>query len=357
MQIHDFENIDWLDTPPVAALQNAESLLDRLGATGKMAERLARYPLPLRLSRILVEAMERGVGEDGCVAAALLGSGARSEKNELFSAMEWMSSYRVFGAVDDKHLIYGFLVHGNTTGNTLPMNGNEPESLEPGSNEYDIFPCAAINYLWGKEGGQLVNLEQNDVAWQANDPFANPQDPAVNMHQLTLDMYTLSPSNGGLSGSIAIGFGGPGVTSNFIGIQIVNRSPPAQYKKHGGWASTSPLFSAYGDFGCIFCLYTVPDKFAKIYDNANSPEYSVWETNAAAGNLTVDQKNRRFRFTSNLRVDGRLSAYEVGPFGVTWGSGSNDPSGGCTTGSLFSNTAGAAGHVFWVCEGGGWVAK
>jgi ATP-dependent helicase HrpB len=27
-----------------------------------MAERLARYPLPPRLSRILVEAMERGVG-------------------------------------------------------------------------------------------------------------------------------------------------------------------------------------------------------------------------------------------------------------------------------------------------------
>jgi ATP-dependent helicase HrpB len=88
MQIHDFDTVDWLDAPPVAALQNAESLLDRLGATGKMADRLARYPLPPRLSRILVEAMERGVGEDGCVAAALLGSGARSEKNDLLDAME-----------------------------------------------------------------------------------------------------------------------------------------------------------------------------------------------------------------------------------------------------------------------------
>lgn len=78
----------------MAALQNAESLLDRLGATGKMAERLARYPLPPRLSRILVEAMERGVGEDGCVAAVLLGSGARSEKNELLAAMESQNDYR-----------------------------------------------------------------------------------------------------------------------------------------------------------------------------------------------------------------------------------------------------------------------
>jgi ATP-dependent helicase HrpB len=38
--------------------------------------------------------MERGVGEDGCVAAALLGSGARSEKNELLDAMESQHDYR-----------------------------------------------------------------------------------------------------------------------------------------------------------------------------------------------------------------------------------------------------------------------
>ena len=81
-------DIDWLDAPPTAAVQKAESLLDRLGATGRMAERLARYPLPPRLSRILVEAMERGVGEDGCVAAALLGSGVRADKNDLLAAME-----------------------------------------------------------------------------------------------------------------------------------------------------------------------------------------------------------------------------------------------------------------------------
>jgi ATP-dependent helicase HrpB len=86
--INHFRNADWLDAPPVAAVQNAEALLDRLGAIGKMAEQLARYPLPPRLSRILVEAMERGVGEDGCVAAALLGSGGRNEKNELLAAME-----------------------------------------------------------------------------------------------------------------------------------------------------------------------------------------------------------------------------------------------------------------------------
>jgi ATP-dependent helicase HrpB len=53
-----------------------------------MAQRLARYPLPPRLARILVEAIERGVGQDGCVAAALLGVGAQSDKNDLLAAIE-----------------------------------------------------------------------------------------------------------------------------------------------------------------------------------------------------------------------------------------------------------------------------
>jgi ATP-dependent RNA helicase HrpB len=81
MQIDDLE---WLDAPPETAWQSAEALLDRLGATAE----LARYPLHPRLARILIGAMERGVGEDGCVAAALLGAGARSEKNDLLAAID-----------------------------------------------------------------------------------------------------------------------------------------------------------------------------------------------------------------------------------------------------------------------------
>jgi ATP-dependent helicase HrpB len=90
------KGLEWLDAPPEAAILRAESLLDRLGATADMAQRLARYPLHPRLSRILVEAMERGVGEDGCVAAALLGSGARNGngKNDLLTAMESDQDYQ-----------------------------------------------------------------------------------------------------------------------------------------------------------------------------------------------------------------------------------------------------------------------
>jgi ATP-dependent helicase HrpB len=88
MGIANINELDWLEAPPLAAVEGSEALLDRLGATGDMAQRLARYPLPPRLSRLLVEAIERGVGEDGCVAAALLGAGVAAEKNDLLAAME-----------------------------------------------------------------------------------------------------------------------------------------------------------------------------------------------------------------------------------------------------------------------------
>jgi ATP-dependent helicase HrpB len=100
MSIPHFDRLHWLDAPPAAAVEIAESLLDRLDANGSRAQRLARYPLPPRLSRILTEAMERGVGEDGCVAAALLGSGARNEKNDLLAAMDAQRDPRLLQHVE-----------------------------------------------------------------------------------------------------------------------------------------------------------------------------------------------------------------------------------------------------------------
>jgi ATP-dependent helicase HrpB len=88
------DDVEWLDAPAEAAVQSAESLLDRLGATEARVQQLARYPLHPRLSRILTAAMERGVGEDGCVSAALLGSGARLEKNDLLAAIDSELDYR-----------------------------------------------------------------------------------------------------------------------------------------------------------------------------------------------------------------------------------------------------------------------
>ena len=94
MRIGETKEMNWLDAPPQSAVESAESLLDRLGATPAQAQQLARYPLHPRLSRIVTAALERGVGDDGCMAAALLGSGARSEKNDLLAAIDTQQDYR-----------------------------------------------------------------------------------------------------------------------------------------------------------------------------------------------------------------------------------------------------------------------
>ena len=95
LKIAHIDDLDWLDAPPSEAVQSAESLLDRIGATGTMAQRLARFPLPPRLGRVLVEALDRGVGESGCHATAMLGLGARSEKTDLLAAMDLPQDQRL----------------------------------------------------------------------------------------------------------------------------------------------------------------------------------------------------------------------------------------------------------------------
>jgi ATP-dependent helicase HrpB len=95
MKIAHLDALDWLDAPPAKSVESAELLLDRLGANDGMEQQLARFPLSPRLSRILVEALDRGVGEDGCLAAALLGLGVRSEKNDLLAAMDLPQEYRL----------------------------------------------------------------------------------------------------------------------------------------------------------------------------------------------------------------------------------------------------------------------
>ncbi len=77
--------LTWLEPPPDAAISRAEELLERLGASGEFgasgekARRMARYPLHPRLARLVIEAIERQAGVEGCAAAALLSAGARSD--------------------------------------------------------------------------------------------------------------------------------------------------------------------------------------------------------------------------------------------------------------------------------------
>ena len=92
MGIDHPSRLAWLDAPPESALSQAESLLDELGATGAAAKELARYPLPPRLGRVMVEGIRRGAGETACTAIALLSSGARLGSVDLEAALEASSA-------------------------------------------------------------------------------------------------------------------------------------------------------------------------------------------------------------------------------------------------------------------------
>lgn len=86
MGIRDARELPWLEAPPEASVESARELLLRLGAVdgaGRLTpagRRMARYPLHPRLARLVVEAVERGAGLEGCRIAAVLSSGDRLEE-------------------------------------------------------------------------------------------------------------------------------------------------------------------------------------------------------------------------------------------------------------------------------------
>ena len=80
--------IAWLEAPPPAAAAAARALLRDLGACDgggaitDLGRRMLRFPLHPRLSRLLVEASDRGAGEEGALVAALLGERAGFDRSE-----------------------------------------------------------------------------------------------------------------------------------------------------------------------------------------------------------------------------------------------------------------------------------
>jgi ATP-dependent helicase HrpB len=100
MGIHNPLEIEWLTPPPAAALDASEALLDRLGARGTSAAKMARMPLHPRLSRLMLDAEQAGVGEQGCRTAALLSSGQRVRSSDLFTALDEEPDHRTRAIYD-----------------------------------------------------------------------------------------------------------------------------------------------------------------------------------------------------------------------------------------------------------------
>ncbi|HST51574.1 MAG TPA: ATP-dependent helicase HrpB [Pyrinomonadaceae bacterium] len=76
--VGDLRGFDWFEAPSPDALEAADDLLRRLGATdeaGRLSDagrRMLRLPLHPRLARIVVEAAPRGVAREACTVAALI---------------------------------------------------------------------------------------------------------------------------------------------------------------------------------------------------------------------------------------------------------------------------------------------
>ena len=77
--VADLNGFDWFEAPPQSAIEASESLLSKLGAIDAagavtaVGRKMLRFPLHPRQSRMLVEAESRGVVEEACVVAALIG--------------------------------------------------------------------------------------------------------------------------------------------------------------------------------------------------------------------------------------------------------------------------------------------
>lgn len=88
--IADLKSFGWFEAPPASAIEAADTLLTKLGAITaegritKTGEQMLRFPLHPRQSRMLIEAQSRGVFDEACVIAALIGE-RDIVANELFN--------------------------------------------------------------------------------------------------------------------------------------------------------------------------------------------------------------------------------------------------------------------------------
>ncbi|MEP7337294.1 MAG: helicase-related protein, partial [Acidobacteriota bacterium] len=77
--IADLNTFGWFEAPPVSAIEAADTLLRKLtaidtqGLVTKTGQQMLRFPLHPRQSRLLIEAQSRGIFDEACTIAALIG--------------------------------------------------------------------------------------------------------------------------------------------------------------------------------------------------------------------------------------------------------------------------------------------
>lgn len=218
----------------------------------------------------------------------------------------WRSTYQVFGATDSTHMIYGYLVLGNSS-LQLPMDGNEPETLTAPNNGFHIYPCAQVAYVDPGSLGINFHLLQNDVPWTAGDAWEQPPNPAVNMHTLGVDVQAMSPVNGSGSSSIEVSMVGPGVTGNYAPFTMRNFQPDSMYRGHGGWALAPTMMTFFGPYNQGLFFDEAPENgsaLITVNGLGGAGQYALATTSAGSINVSTNL----YTFTQALTVAGHLTA-------------------------------------------------
>lgn len=142
-----------------------------------------------------------------------------------------------------------------------------------------------------------------------------------------------------------------GDSSTSIGMQFPSADGGVHSTFQGGTLST-------GGYQLYVPNTTTAVKTAGISPTSTAGQVSCDDATAGDAGCTLLVKN----LTASTQVSsptvittGSTPTVTLGTSGPTWTTGTSDPSGICKTGSIYSNSAGGSGHVFWTCVGSAWV--
>lgn len=94
--IHDAQSLDWFSPPTTKAVEAAEALIHRLGATDAngqltpLGQRMATLPTHPRLARLAIAAADQGIAYEGCTMAAFLAEVDQAPDNEVGQVLGWL---------------------------------------------------------------------------------------------------------------------------------------------------------------------------------------------------------------------------------------------------------------------------
>lgn len=239
-----------------------------------------------------------------------------------FVNVNFPECYTLFGATDSSHLLGGYVIKGNMTGNAIPRLGNEWADVTtgriPANATYHAYQAAQILYDSVGDGSHPV-LNVNNIGFTSGDTIYGIGNPAVTYKGISMSAVLNTPVNGGGSQSEVLLAQGQHVSQGFIFSDFINGNPYNFYQGCG--SGPDPLHFCYPSSpggplsGPIAHVIVGPYLFAltaaapipggSIMDFApSSYTYGLVGTEMGnVGNFQVCPSCSAFLFTGNLQVN------------------------------------------------------